>query len=108
VPDSAVLTTVLQSAGAGTALIVVLLLLGLLVTGRANDRTEREADGWKAAYDSERAAHEKTRDMLAVANQRAEAAVETARITKELLSYVQQQRGTNGPDPQAPAAISRP
>jgi hypothetical protein len=104
VPDSAVLTAIVQSAGAGTAIIVVLLLLGLLVTGKSAQRTEKEADSWKTAYEAELAAHQKTRDALVVANERAEAAVEAARITKELLGYIQQQRGTHGPDPQAPSA----
>lgn len=101
-PDSAIITTILQSAGAGTAIIVVLLLTGMLVTGRSAQRSEKETESWRAAYESERAAHQKTAAALAVASDRAETAVETARITKELLEYVQQQRGINGPDPQAP------
>lgn len=103
-PDSALLTGVLSSAGAGTAIMVILWLCGLLYAKPSYDRVIHEADNWHTAYDAERTAHQATRDALVVANQRAEAAIETARVTKQLLDYIQQQRqkgAINGPDPQA-------
>jgi hypothetical protein len=90
-PDSEILTAIVQSAGAGTAIIVILLLLNLLSTRWYTRRIEGEADAWKAAYERERDAHQVTRDALVRANDRAEAAVESARVTKELLELTREE-----------------
>lgn len=92
--DSSILTTVLGSAGAGTALIVVLLLTGILSTRNYTERVAKEADDWKAAYDDEHKAHQATRDALVLANERTEAAVETAKLTRMLLEEAK--RGSSG------------
>ena len=85
VPDSSVLTQVVSSAGAGTALIVVLILTGILNTSRYTDRVEAEGKRWKQAYDAERQLTAAKDDALAAAVKRADAAVEVASLTKELL-----------------------
>lgn len=90
--DSGIITAILSSAGTGTAIIVVLILTGILVTRQAMQRVEKDADDWKTAYEKERAARETERkagDELRAANivqtQRADAAVETAKLARELL-----------------------
>lgn len=91
--DPDILRAVFTSAGAGTALIVVLILTGLLCTRQEAKRTEKEADNWKAAYEAERIAREterKANDELRAAAlvqaQRADAAVETAKLATALLN----------------------
>ena len=100
--DSGIITAVISSAGAGTALIVILILAGLLQTRAFVERVEKEADDWKAAYEAERAAREterKANDELRAANivqaERADAAVETAKLARELLEDLR--RRTNAP-----------
>ena len=84
-PDSSVLTQIVSSAGAGTALIVVLILTGILNTSRYTDRVEAEGKRWKEAYDAERQLGTAKDAALAAAVTRADAAVEVASLTKELL-----------------------
>jgi hypothetical protein len=68
---------------------VVLYQLGLIVPKPTLSAAERDAQQWRKAYEDERAAHAATRESLAVANNRAEAAVEAARVTTKLLEIVQ-------------------
>jgi hypothetical protein len=84
-PDSSILSQVVSSAGAGTALIVVLILTGILNTSRYTDRVEAEGKRWKEAYDAERQLSTAKDAALAAAVTRADAAVEVASLTKELL-----------------------
>lgn len=97
--DSGMVAAIMSSAGAGTALIVVLLLTGILCTRNYVQRVENEADGWKSAYEGERAAREtdhavaeELRKAVVVQTQRADAAVEVARLTKELLEDLRRRR----------------
>jgi hypothetical protein len=90
--DSGILTAILSSAGAGTAIIVILLLTGILVTKPYLERVEREAADWKTAYEAEkqareteRRANDELRAAALVQSQRADAAVETARLAQALL-----------------------
>jgi hypothetical protein len=83
--DSSVLAAVFSSAGAGTALIVVLLLTGILSTKRYTDRLDADAAYWKAAAETERQVSAAKDTALTAAVQRADAAVEVANLTKELL-----------------------
>jgi hypothetical protein len=105
VVDSGIITAILSSAGAGTAIIVILILTGILHTRAFVERLERDADDWKTAWDGERNAREterKANDELRAAalvqSQRADAAVETARLARELLEDFR--RRTNAPAPQ--------
>lgn len=68
---------------------VVLYQLGLIVPKPTLTASERGAEQWRKAFEDERAAHAVTRESLAVANDRAEAAVEAARVTTKLLEIVQ-------------------
>ena len=84
-PDSTLLSGILGSAGAGTALIVVMILTGVLSTWRYTNRVEADAEYWKAAAGTEREVCAAKDTALAAAVQRADAAVEVANLTKELL-----------------------
>ena len=83
--DSGTVSTILASAGSGTALIVVLILTGILNTSRYTDRVEAEGKRWKEAFDAERQLSAAKDAALAAAVTRADAAVEVASLTKELL-----------------------
>jgi len=84
-PDPATLQAILGSAGAGTALIVTMILTGVLSTWRYTNRLERDVEYWKGAAGTERQASMAKDAVLAAAVQRADAAVEVAALTKELL-----------------------
>jgi hypothetical protein len=84
-PDSSLLSGILGSAGAGTALIVVMILTGILSTKRYTDRVEKDAAYWKTAYETEQQASTAAREAALTAARRADAAVEVAALTKELL-----------------------
>lgn len=102
--DSGIITAVLSSAGAGTAIIVILILSGILATRQEVARIEKDRDDWKTAYEAERVAREterKTGDQMRATNivqtERADAAVETAKLARELLEDLR--RRTNAPAP---------
>jgi hypothetical protein len=92
-PDSSLLSAIATSAGAGTALIVIMILTGILSTKRYTERVEKDAAYWKAAAETERLAGTAKDQALATALQRADAAVEVAQLTKELLMDLR--RGTS-------------
>lgn len=76
--------------GAAGALVVLVFLAYLFITDRLHSSAEykravKQAAEWKALYEREAGSHRQTRDALVVANERAEAAVETARVTRQLL-----------------------
>jgi uncharacterized ion transporter superfamily protein YfcC len=90
--DSGILAAILSSAGAGTALIVVMLLTDVLYVRSYVKRVERDAEDWKSAYEAEknareteRRANDELRAAALVQSQRADAAVETARLAQALL-----------------------
>jgi hypothetical protein len=91
--DSSLLSGILGSAGAGTALIVVMLLTGVLSTWRYTGRVEKEAAYWKGAFESEQKISAAARDAAAAAVLRADAAVEVAALTKDLLEDLRRRTG---------------
>ena len=104
VVDSSILGTVLASAGSGTAIIVVLILSGILRTGQEVKRIEKDADNWKAAYkgerdarETERKANDELRAAAMVQAQRADAAVETAKLATALLEDLRRKRIIDAP-----------
>jgi hypothetical protein len=74
--------------------LVLLLLLGLVVPKPNVDDVKADRDMWRSAYETESQAHQTTRDALAAANERAEAAVETARTANAILASLQHKGGT--------------
>lgn len=90
--DSAVIDAILKSGGVGTAIILVLILTNILYTRFSMQRVEAEVSNWKAAFEAERnareterAANNELRATVIVQTQRADAAVETAKLAGELL-----------------------
>lgn len=92
-PDSSLLNGILGSAGAGTALIVIMLLTGVLNTARYTRRVEDDASYWRAAYEKERQVSAAKDEAVAAAVQRADAAVEVAQLTKDLLQDLRRRTG---------------
>lgn len=83
--DSSYIAQIIQSAGAGTALMLILLLIGIVQTKTYTQRVEKEADQWHAAWEAEHKAREELALALAAERQRADAAVETAKIATDVL-----------------------
>lgn len=79
------LIALLEKLGAGAGVIVVLILLKLLVPGWTYRDKGREAETWKGLYESERMAHEHTRDAYVLQGERLQVAVESGRVTEQLL-----------------------
>jgi hypothetical protein len=71
---------------------IVLFGIGYIVPKPILTEARSDAGKWRKAFEDERAAHAATRESLAVANDRAEAAVEAARVTTKLLEVLQVQR----------------
>jgi len=97
VPDSALLS-ILSSAGVA-GVFCIFYVVGLVPTRGEVRLAEKDADNWKAAYEAERAAREterKANDELRAANivqtQRADAAVETAKLARELLEDLRRRK----------------
>src|SRR5215468_4428833 len=87
--DSSLIGSILQSAGAGTAIIVVLMLIGIISPKSYTDRVEAEADKWYKAWDESRAEVDELRRALAVQAERTDAAVSTAQHSAALLDRLQ-------------------
>lgn len=66
-------------------LIVVLLIVGVLVPKWAMNNLIVDKDGWRAAYETERDAHQATRQQLAAAQASAEVATEQGQAMVRLL-----------------------
>jgi hypothetical protein len=93
VPDTTILNSILGSAGAGTAIICVLILTGLLNTKRYTDRVEKDAAYWKGVAEIERKVSDTAQAAAAAAVLRADAAVEVAALTKDLLTDLRRRTG---------------
>jgi hypothetical protein len=103
-PDSSLLSAVIASAGAGTALMVIMLLTGVMSTWRYTARIEKDVEYWKSAAEAERQVSAAKDAALAAAIQRADAAVEMATLTKDLLQDLKRRSDA---DPDTKAAQGR-
>ena len=92
-PDSALIGEILKSAGAGTAIIVILILTGILNTKRYTERVEKDAQFWKEAAETERKVSAAAAAAAAAAAQRADAAIEVTKLTTELLEDLRRRTG---------------
>lgn len=73
-------------ADAGVAAVwVTAFLFDWIVTRKTYEKAVADGNQWKSLYEHERDAHQDTRMALALANQRADAGVEAARVTKVLI-----------------------
>ncbi|MFF0822419.1 hypothetical protein ACFYUR_18815 [Micromonospora haikouensis] len=66
-------------------IVLVLILLGWLIPKGAHEQMKADRDTWRSAYETERDAHQATRDAFIDASRAANAAVETARTATGLL-----------------------
>jgi hypothetical protein len=87
--DSTLVGSILQSAGAGTAIIVVLILLGIISPRSYITRVEAEADQWHKAWEASRAEVEELRRTLAVQSERTDNALAAAQRSAETLERFQ-------------------
>lgn len=83
-PSSTDLVSTLITWGPG-GVVLGLIILGVLEPSRFRKMVETDRDSWKSAFSNEQEAHQLTRVALAKAEERAEAALETARTTASLL-----------------------
>lgn len=82
---------------AGVAgLWVVAFLFDWIVTRRVYEKAIADGQMWKKLYEDERDAHQDTRNALALSNQRAEAGVEAAKVTKVLIDELRASRRPAG------------
>lgn len=65
--------------------VALALTFGWLVPAWTYKAKERDAETWKGLYDSERTAHQLTRDAYAIQGERLQVAVESAKVTEQLL-----------------------
>jgi hypothetical protein len=87
--DTSLIGSILQNAGIGTAIIVVLVLLGILDPARYTKAAEADRDKWHAAYEASRAENDELRKALAAQTARGDAANETAQHLTEVIERLQ-------------------
>lgn len=97
--------------GGGGALVLAVFWIWQFLTNRLHSDKEMQAvraegeravgvavargDEWKALYEAEVSSHQKTRDALAVSNERNESQAELVRVTARMFEQVQRSM----PDP---------
>ncbi len=94
--DSTLVGSILQSAGAGTAIIVVLILLGIISPRSYTVRVESEAEKWYKAWEASRAEVEELRRALAVQTERTDNAIESAKQATAVLERLRDRRDNGG------------
>lgn len=80
--------------------LVVLLITGVLVTKRELDKADRVSEQWRVAFQTEQTAHIKTREALAVAEDRASVAQPLAETGRRLLEQLGHQAAAPAPQGQ--------
>lgn len=65
--------------------VAVALMTGFLVPAWTYKERSRDGETWKHLYESERDAHQHTRDAYVIQGERLQVAVETAKVTEQLL-----------------------
>lgn len=108
--EQQILTLIVGPAGALVLYTVAgwLWLKGKIHSHPEFERVERDKEMWKSLYEQERSSHQITRDALLVANERADVAVEQARVGKQVLEAFQQQAlQVNYQQPALPASRAR-
>ena len=80
--DSTIIGAILQNAGVGAAIMVVLIITGVLDPSRNTKRAEDEAERWHKAWEASQGENTDLRLTVAAQTSRADTAVEaTARVT---------------------------
>ena len=83
--------SILVTWGPG-GVILVLVLTGVLEPKKISSIISADRDSWKEAFVKEQEAHQKTRDALAKAEERAEASLAAAQTTADLLEELGHRR----------------
>jgi hypothetical protein len=103
--DTSLIGSILQNAGVGTAIIVVLVLVGVLDPARYTKAAEADRDKWHAAYEKLREEGEELRRALAAQTARGDAANETAQRLTDVVERLQVKG--DAPLPETPAPFRR-
>lgn len=90
-PSAPDLTSILLTWGPG-GVVLVLILTGQLEPKRFREMISSDRDSWKEAFVKEQEAHQLTRVALAKAEERAEASLEAAKTTAQLLEELDHRR----------------
>lgn len=83
-PSSPDWITILLTWGPA-GVVLAMVLLGIIEPKRVRVSLEKERDDWKTAFETERSAHQLTREALAAANARGDAALESSTTMTKLL-----------------------
>ena len=78
------LLTVLINLGTG-GIVVALIIARQLVPGWTYREQRADTASWKGLYESERTAHQLTRDAYTLQGERLQVAVESGKVTEQLL-----------------------
>ena len=105
--DSSLVGAIFQSAGAGTAIIVVLLLLNIVSTKPYTKRVEDEADKWHAAWERSQEENAELRKAVSAQTARGDTAAEMATRLTDVLERLQE-RQRDGPVPPETRRRPRP
>ena len=76
--------------------ILLLVLFGWLVPRKYIEDMKKDRDEWRQACKDEQAAHQVTRDALALANARAEVGLEAGRTAAAMLAHLDHPRSSTG------------
>ena len=79
-------------------LLVAALISGQVVPGWAYRKSERDCQSWKGLYESEREAHQHTRDAYQIQGERLQVAVESGKVTEQLLREARSRVATTTPE----------
>jgi hypothetical protein len=85
VVDSTIIGAILQNAGVGAAIMVVLILSGIIDPSRTTKRAEEEAERWHKAWEASQAENTELRLTVAAQTSRADTAVEATKRLTEIL-----------------------
>lgn len=96
-PVSNDLLSILLTWGPG-GVVLILVLSGQLEPKRFREMIATDRDSWKKAFEKEQEAHQLTRVALARAEERAEASLEAAKTTAQLLDELDHRRRQEKPD----------
>lgn len=103
--DSTLIGAILQNAGVGCAIMVVLILTGLLDPSRNTKRAEEEAAKWHTAWEKDQTTILELQKALAAQTTRADMAVEA---TQNMTTVLDRLQGSNAETVEKPPRTRPP
>ncbi len=85
--DSALVGAILQNAGVGAAIMVVLILTGVLDPSRNTKRAEEDSQKWHDAWEKSQTENVELRLTVSAQTARADTAVEATKRLTEILGH---------------------